>query len=158
MLMTIQSLLSNQEFQKQVQHTVRTFQPKDRILHEGEQHENMYFIQTGTVRVHVSGIAGKNANIHPGIAEIGPGNIFGEVNLFDSSSACADVIAITETKLVEIDIKSLRKFLDQHNDIGYKVFDEILQTFVKRMMESNKKIIHLLAWGIEARNIDKDLE
>lgn len=158
MLTIIQNLLSNQEFQSQVKCVFRKFQPNDRILNEGTKHENLYVIQCGRVRVHVSGVAGKSANIHPGIAELGPGNIFGEVNLFDSEAACADVIAITETELIEIEATSFRDYLDRHPDVGYSILKEIMKIFIKRMKDSNKKIIYLLEWGIQARKIDKDLE
>lgn len=158
MLAIIQKLLLEEEFQSQVKYVFRKFQPNDRILSEGAEHENMYVIQSGKVRVHVSGVAGKSANIHPGIADLGPENIFGEVNLFDNGAACADVIAVTETELIEIEAKSFRDYLDRHPDVGYRVLNEIMKIFIKRMKDSNKKIIHLLEWGIQARNIDKDLE
>jgi CRP-like cAMP-binding protein len=158
-LQIIQNLLNDEEFKSQVRYAFVTLKTNEKILFEGEMHDNLYVIKKGRVRVLVRGVAGEKAKIHPGIAELGPNEVFGEISLFISDyPACADVVCTEDTELIEIDILSFRHFLDTHQEIGYKILDEFLKHFVKRMMDSNKKILHLLEWGIQAHHIDKDLE
>lgn len=154
----IQSLLNQQEFKSQVNYAIVKTPPNETILSEGSMYSYFYVIKKGKVRVKIRGEAGEGAFIHPGIADLGPGNTFGEVGLFVDISACADVVTITETELIEIEIQSFRCFIEAHKDIGYNILEEMLKIFIKRMMDSNAKILHLLEWGIKARNIDKYLK
>ena len=50
----LQALLKDQTFKSQVNHSIKTLNANEKILHQGEQHRNIYLIIKGTVRVMVN--------------------------------------------------------------------------------------------------------
>lgn len=158
MLNTLCKLLDDKNFKIQVKHTFKNITANEKILAEGIVHEYLYVIQKGKVRILVRGETRDNPYIHPSIADLGPGDIFGEFTLYNDLPSSADIIAVTNSELIAIEKKSFRAFLESNTDIGYKVISEIFKLYVQRLLHSNKTIINLLYWGIEARNIDKYLK
>lgn len=147
----IKLLLNDESFKESVKFSQVKFKRGDQILVEGKMHSSLYLIKSGTLSIVVNSVTGDYPIIHPGIAHLGQGEIVGEFTFIDDSPASADVFADTDAELVEIDIESFRKYLDQHPDIGYKVFFEILKIFVHRYRRTNRTILHLLEWGIKVQ-------
>jgi CRP/FNR family transcriptional regulator, cyclic AMP receptor protein len=153
------SLLGNPSFQTQVKYITCKFNPNQKILEQGKMHPSIYIIKSGKVRVTVK--TEKNQDpllLHPGIVELGPDEIFGEFGLIDDLPASADVTAIIESELIEIDIPSLRTYLETNPQEGYRVFLDMLQSLVKRLRHADKAIVNLYAWGIKAHQLDQHLE
>lgn len=154
----LQSLLNDSSFQSNVIHRTKKFNPNDKILIQGEMHPCIYLIKSGKVRIVVSGDLEEKKMLRPGVNELGQDDIFGEFGIFDDSPASADVIAITKTELIEIDIASFKKYLQDNPKIGYEIFLEMLKILVQRLRHADKTIVNLFAWGIKAHQIDKHLE
>lgn len=154
----LRSLLNDSTFKTQVKHETKNFNANQKILLEGKPHTNFYLIKNGKVRVSVTGeIEGKQP-VHPGIMELGPDDVFGEFGIFDSSPASADVIAISDIELIEVDIQSFKTFLEANPQIGYKILLDLFTTLVTRLKQSNNKVLNLFKWGIKAHQMDKYLE
>lgn len=158
MLDTLKLLLEDKSFKSQVKHSTKIFKANEKILKEGKLHPYLYIIKKGSVRVFVSGETGEKTALHPGVADLNPDDIFGEFGIFDDAPASADVAAVTETEVVEIDIKSFRAFLDANPQIGYKLMRELLQIFIERLRHANQAVIRLFTYGIKAHKLDKYLE
>ena len=155
---TLRSLLDNPAFKSQVTHATIKLEANQHLLRQGEKHSNIFIIISGKVRVAVSGMEDTSKNVHPGITELGPENIFGEFSLFDDSPASADIITMSETELIKIDTQSFKVFLETNQEVGYKIFMEMLKALVGRLRQADKTILNLYAWGIKAHQIDKHLE
>ena len=72
---------------------VERFAPGDVIFTTGETGDCMYVVRDGTVTIHAEGLP---------IEEVGPGGIFGELALIDSSPRSATATATTACELVAL--------------------------------------------------------
>lgn len=79
-------------------------EPGDVIVEEGEVHDSMFFIESGTVKVEVGGFE---------VAEMGPGSCIGEIGLFTTSVRTATVTAATP---VTFHLLSRKAFEDLERD------------------------------------------
>jgi CRP-like cAMP-binding protein len=141
--------MNNESFKNSVKYAYVKIRPNQQILIEGKMHSTLYLIKSGALRVVVNSESTEFPIIAPGIAHLGPGEIVGEFTFIDNSPASADVFADTESELIEIDIHTFRKFLDNNPNIGYQFFFELLKVFVNRYRRTNKTILNLLEWGIK---------
>lgn len=73
---------------------VEYFSAGETIFKAGDEGHCMYVVQEGTVQVKVGDRV---------IEELGPGEVFGEMALVDSSPRSADVVAKTDARVVPID-------------------------------------------------------
>lgn len=158
-------LLDSTSFKDNVLYNIKKFHPNEKILEQGKKHSCVYLIKDGKVRIVVSGSSPVSAGsskkepvVKPGVNELGSDDIFGEFGIFDDAPASADVVAITETELIEIDIESFKNFLQKNPEIGYEILFEMLKVLVKRLRHANITIVNLFSWGIKAHHIDKYLE
>lgn len=72
--------------------------PGEEIVREGDEGQTMYLIKSGRVKVWVKGASGAKKDV----AELGPGDFFGEVALATSRPRSATVTAATGVELLEI--------------------------------------------------------
>lgn len=75
-----------------------TFAPGDEIIHVGEVGSTMYAIQSGQVQV-----IGETASHEPVVlATLGPGDVFGELSIFDREVRSATVVATQRTEALTL--------------------------------------------------------
>lgn len=149
------SLIDDPKFKSAVNPKHKIVKPNEKVIHEGKLHNNFYIIKKGQLRVVASGDA-ENKQLRPGLADLVTNDVFGEFTIFDKLPASADVVAISESEIIEININSFLQFLSDNPDIGYKVMVDMLQVLVKRLRHTNKTTVKLLSWGIKAHGIDKE--
>lgn len=157
----INSLLEDPEFVEKVHFLTRTYKANERIISQGEAHTGVFLIKSGTVRVTVTAEFKEDPNdstLRPGVADLGANDIFGEFGLFDDLPASADVKALTDAEILEIDIPSFKNFLDSHREIAYTIYLPIIKTLVKRLRSADKVIYKLYSWGTKAHQLDKYLK
>ena len=75
------------------------FNPNDVIVKQGEHDESVYLVIFGRVRVMQS--SGENAVETP-IAELGPGEVFGELAILESQPRSATVLAVERTSCLKV--------------------------------------------------------
>ena len=115
--------------------SVRVFAPEEPIITKGQKGDSMFIIHRGTVRVQVmeNGLA-KTINT------LTAGKFFGEMGLFTGEPRAADVVADSETKVIEIQSRILRPILESHPElvetIG-EIIDERRELLAQQ--EENKK-------------------
>lgn len=81
-----------------------TVPPGRAIIHEGEAGNQFFVITRGAVEV---SRAGKP------VAELGPGDYFGELALFDPAPRNATVTATSDTTVVSVSRNAFRELLDE---------------------------------------------
>jgi CRP/FNR family transcriptional regulator, cyclic AMP receptor protein len=93
------------------------YQPKEKVVIEGDKGDSFYVIQQGTVAVSFE---------HPNlgtqvVAQLKEGNFFGEIGALLGKPRTATVTATTESYLMEIDGGELYNLMESQSRIGYKV-------------------------------------
>lgn len=81
--------LTSEEEQKLLQESgVQHFAAEEQILHEGDSHNAIYVIKTGTARVEI-----ESSGFQLEIARLAQGQIFGEMSFLEGSPASASIVA-----------------------------------------------------------------
>jgi CRP-like cAMP-binding protein len=81
-----------------------SYEPDGDIVGEGDVGDGFYVITNGRARVHRSG---------NDVAELGPGDYFGELSLFDPAPRNASVSAIDTVTCVVLSADAFRRALDE---------------------------------------------
>jgi CRP/FNR family transcriptional regulator, cyclic AMP receptor protein len=102
------------------------------IFREGDTGDTCYVVQRGSVRVTRNHSDGRTITL----AELRPGDLFGELAMFDSERRSATVEAVEDTTGIAILAGDLRRLLMRHPEISIK----LLSAFADRLKEANERI------------------
>lgn len=153
----LDSLLSHPDFCEGSLWQRRHFDANVTVFKEGDRGRQVYLILKGTVRIVGNVDLDEEHHIRPGFSDLGEGEVFGELSLFDNEPRSATVVTVTECEFAVIDGDRMMAFLDAHPDVGHPLFKELILILVNRLRKANRKIFALFAWGLKARGIDKHL-
>lgn len=153
----IEKFLESAEFSQSRAASVVEYDAEVRIMMEGEESLDVYYILEGRVRVNKRVVLHDGRQIQSGFCELSQGDTFGELNLFDGSPRSASVIAIDRVKIIKINREILLNYLDAHPEEAYLLFKEWLQRLAKNLRTSNDRSSHLFAWGLNQYGIDDKL-
>jgi CRP/FNR family cyclic AMP-dependent transcriptional regulator len=127
------SELSPEELEKIARVAVpRSYPAGSIILREGDPGDTCYILRSGGARVirqHADGRAITLTNL-------GPGEIFGELAMFDGEVRSATVEAIDDVRAVAILAGDLKRLLNDHPEIAVK----LLGALAERLRETNARI------------------
>ena len=155
MAQTLLSLLRHPEF-TEGEYWHRAEYPGGHCLFRaGDPGGDVYVLLQGTVRVTGDVSLDNDRHIRPGVCDLEPGAVFGELALFDAGPRSASVTTLLPVELAVIDGAALLQFFESHPEIGYPVLREIIQTVVTRLRQTNDKVWSLLAWGLKVHSIDR---
>ena len=105
----------------------RRWPPDSRVVVEGSNDQFCFIIVEGTVDVHRAGHR---------IAELGPGEFFGEIALLDPGPRSATVTTVTEVLAVEL---SRKAFIDVAAGDPQLLLG-MLETLARRVREATEKV------------------
>jgi CRP/FNR family cyclic AMP-dependent transcriptional regulator len=91
----------------------RTFKAGDALMRQGEVSQYMYILTEGHVRVERNGDRG----LALVLAELGPGDVVGEMGLLDREPRSATVLALEDTVVVELGAAALALTLLQFPEV-----------------------------------------
>ncbi|PCJ37965.1 MAG: cyclic nucleotide-binding protein [Cellvibrionales bacterium] len=134
-----------------------TYAVNDSIVSEGMDDRRLYLIQKGSVRVSGRVTLPDGRHIQPGLCDLGPGEIFGELSLFEAGSRSASVIALGDVEVLEFDALALENYFDQHPEQGYVVLKAVLKIVSARLRQTDRRWEQLFAWGLKEHGIDQHL-
>ncbi|MDB5113921.1 MAG: cyclic nucleotide-binding protein [Chloroflexi bacterium] len=97
-----------------------TFLPEHGVLHEHRIGLEFFFILDGTATVEVDGTQ---------IAELGPGDFFGEVSALDGGPRTATVRARTMLRCLVLPNGTFREFLMAHPRVAVNLIPELVRRF-----------------------------
>jgi CRP/FNR family transcriptional regulator len=127
------SELSPEELEKVARVAVpRSYAAGSVILREGDPGDTCYILRSGTARVvrqHADGRAITLTNL-------GPGEIFGELAMFDGEVRSATVEAVDDVRAIAILAGDLKQLLGAHPEIAVK----LLGALAERLRETNARI------------------
>ncbi len=116
------------------------YDPKERIVKEGESGDRMFVIEMGAVKV-AKELTDKKEKV---LANLVDGDCFGEMALLDGSPRSASVYAISKVTMLELYRVSLMEMLDKEPRLGVKVLYNLAKIMAERIRESGDKIRDIL--------------
>lgn len=118
--------------------------PANAMLMTADQSgEAVYFIISGTVKVHVEQAGGSDVII----SILGPGECFGEMSALDRQTRSASVTTLEESELLWLDRETFRKFLMMTPMLGHN----LSCLLSARLRQANEQIQSLATADIECR-------
>ena len=97
----------------------RSFNVGEPIFHIGDPGQSMMVILAGTVRVSLPGPRGKGVIL----ADLGAGELLGEIALLDGRERSADVTALTKCELLVLERRDVVAFLEKRADVCLKLLE-----------------------------------
>ena len=153
----LQKILESEDFPEGSAWRMRKFEAQEIIVREGEQDGYLYLVVTGDLRVTGQVEIDDARTMHPGICDLGPGDVFGELCLFDKQPRSATVEGLTQGQLIEIEANRLNQWMDRHPALGLKTLREFYGELISRLRKTNQRVESLFAWGLRAHGIDKHI-
>jgi uncharacterized membrane protein len=121
------------------------YQAGETIFHEHDRGDALYILEEGTVRIWVM-----DEDVHEvTLAELKPGDFFGELAVLDRGERSSSATAITDIHLHRLSSDDFQQFLIDHPDASIDVICEI----AARMRQTN-----LLVTQRAARNINAEMD
>ncbi|HEX8977742.1 MAG TPA: Crp/Fnr family transcriptional regulator [Solirubrobacteraceae bacterium] len=121
----------------------RTFQGGEAIFHEGDESDTCYVVRSGHVRAVREHTDGRTLTL----ATLGPGDIFGELAIFDEERRSATVEALDDLEVVGILGADMRRMLRRHPDIAVK----LLAALSRRLRETNERLTRQSFQTVQSR-------
>src|SRR4029453_1088578 len=115
------------------------------IFNEHDRGDALYILEEGSVRIWVM-----DEDVHEvTLAELKPGDFFGELAVLDRGERSSSATAITDIHLPRLSMNNFKQFLNNHPDAAIDVICEIAQ----RMRQTN-----LLVTQRASRNINVEMD
>ncbi len=102
------------------------------IMNQGDSGTAMYIVAEGDVNIYLPGEASRRISLK----DIARGEYFGEIALFDDKPRSASALATTDATLLELDRKTLSKYLAQRPHAAML----LLRTLATRLRETNEML------------------
>jgi len=127
------SALGEEELQRVAEVAVpRRFGAGEVVFREGDESSTCYIVRSGRARAVREHTDGRSITL----ATFGPGDIFGELAMFDDERRSATIEAIEATEAIAILSGDMRRLLREHPDIAVK----LLSSLVQRLRQTNERL------------------
>jgi len=105
----------------------RVFEKDETVFEKGDIGHGIFVVISGKVRVDPSGELFKDA-----VLEFGPGEMLGELSLFEEAPRFATVVAVERTVMVALFRAEFSTLLSKNTKIGAKVMMKLCTTMSQR--------------------------
>ena len=153
----VANLLSDPELRRLGIAQLQEYGDGSTIIVEGALDRSLFLIIDGTARVLERVEIEDHRHIQPGLCDLGPGDFFGELCLFEPAPRSASVVAINTCRLLVFDPVALTGFFSSKPEIGYLVLKELFCVLGNRLRQADQRLNSLFAWGLKAHGIDRHL-
>jgi CRP/FNR family transcriptional regulator, cyclic AMP receptor protein len=138
------STLGEEELRRVAQVAVpRRFDAGEVVFREGDESSTCYIVRSGHVRAIREHSDGRTITL----ATFGPGDIFGELAMFDNERRSATVEAAEPTEAIAILAGDMRRLLKEHPDIAIK----LLSALGRRLRETNERLARQSFQTVQSR-------
>jgi CRP-like cAMP-binding protein len=110
----------------------RQYEAAEVVFREGDESDTCYIVRTGRTRAIREHSDGRSITL----AQFGPGDIFGELAMFDDERRSATVETLDATEVIAILGGDMRRLLREHPDIAVK----LLGSLGRRLRETNERL------------------
>ena len=115
----------------------------DVLFREGDQGNRLYVIGEGKIKLGLTSVDGRE-NL---LAVLGPGEMFGELSLFDPGPRTATATAVAETQLIELGHDDLSSFLSGRPAVA----SSMLAALARRLRRTNDSLADLVFTDVPGR-------
>lgn len=120
-----------------------TLRRGESLFHEGDSGEHLFIIVDGKIKLgHASDDGRENL-----IAILGPGEIIGELSLFDKGSRSTSATAVAPTTLMSLSHPDLMGFIDTNPDMA----KHMLRQLAQRLRKTNEQMADLVFADVPGR-------
>jgi len=121
----------------------RQFEAGQVVFREGDESDTCYIVRSGHARAVREHSGGRSITL----AHFGPGDIFGELAMFDSERRSATVETLEATEVIAILGGDMRRLLREHPDIAVK----LVGALVRRLRETNERLARQSFQTVQSR-------
>jgi CRP/FNR family transcriptional regulator len=121
----------------------RRYRKGNVIFVQGEQGERCFTIVQGSVKISAYHSDGREAVI----AVLGPGDVFGELSLFDQAPRSADATAIEDSEVLSLDTKAITEAIASFPDLGLS----LLRVLGRRLRHTNEALQDIAFFDVPGR-------
>jgi CRP/FNR family transcriptional regulator len=121
----------------------RNFGRQQVIFREGDDSDTCYVVRTGQARAVREHPDGRTITL----ARFGPGDIFGELAMFDDEKRSATVEVVEDTEVVGILGSDMRRLMREHPDIAPK----LVISLGRRLREANERLARQSFQTVQSR-------
>ncbi len=121
----------------------RRFGAGQAVFREGDESDTCYIVRSGRARAVREHSDGRSLTL----ANFGPGDIFGELAMFDNERRSATVETLEETELIAILGGDMRRLMREHPDIAVK----LIAALGRRLRETNERLARQSFQTVQSR-------
>jgi CRP/FNR family transcriptional regulator len=121
----------------------RRFAAQQVIFREGDSSNTCYVVRSGHARAVRENVDGRTITL----AHFGPGDIFGELAMFDDERRSATVETLDAVEAVAIAGSDMRRLLREHNDISAK----LVIALGRRLRDANERLARQSFQTVQSR-------
>jgi CRP-like cAMP-binding protein len=113
------------------------------VFHEGDDSDTCYVVRSGKLRA----LRGNGDGRAITLANFGPGDIFGELAMFDDERRSATVEVLEPAEVIAILGADMRRLLREHSDIAVK----LIVALGRRLRETNERLARQSFQTVQSR-------
>jgi CRP-like cAMP-binding protein len=121
----------------------RSFESAQVIFREGDASDTCYIVRSGRARAVRAHSDGRVITL----ATFGPGDIFGELAIFESEKRSATVEAVEPTQVIAILGPDMRRLLNAHHEMAIK----LVIALGRRLRETNERLTRQSFQTVQSR-------
>jgi CRP/FNR family cyclic AMP-dependent transcriptional regulator len=138
------STLEHDDLERIAQLTVpRRFEPGQVVFREGDASDTCYIVREGSARATHEHADGRTITL----ATFGPGDIFGELAMFEDERRSATVEAIEPTSVVAVLGPDMRALMKEHPEIATR----LVIALAGRLREANERLSRQSFQSVQSR-------
>ena len=112
----------------------QTYQPEEFLINEGDPLSSLFIIDRGTVKV-----VREHVGFTVDLAEVGAGNIFGEMSFVEGRPASASVQAVDEVDAVIISNRHILGIIRDNPGFYGRFYHSLAEILSRRVRETTEK-------------------
>ena len=121
----------------------RQFVAGEVVFREGDESSTCYVVRSGRARAVREHPDGRSITL----ANFGPGDIFGELAMFDDERRSATIETLEDTEVIAILGGDMRRLLSEHAEIAVK----LLASLGRRLRETNERLARQSFQTVQSR-------
>ena len=121
----------------------RRFEPGEVVFREGDASDTCYIVREGSARATHEHADGRTITL----ATFGPGDIFGELAMFEDERRSATVEAIETTSVVAVLGPDMRALMNEHSEIATR----LVIALAGRLREANERLSRQSFQSVQSR-------
>jgi len=121
----------------------RQFGAGQAVFREGDESDTCYIVRSGHARAVREHSDGRSLTL----ANFGPGDIFGELSMFDDERRSATVETLEDTEAIAILGADMRRLLREHSELAVK----LIAALGRRLRESNERLARQSFQTVQSR-------